>query len=126
MVYVQFVSDKPVIADDGDVVINNTRENLMALRDSIVAGALKGWDMSLVTGGGTDEEPDEIWYSNNTNTEAIRLSPTWGTTGGEDGNATVILYEYTADDTPTITWETIGTLTNTYNANGTLTASAWS
>ena len=126
MVYTPFVSDKPVIADDGDVVINNTRQNLMALRDSVVAGVLVGWNMSQVIGGGSAEEPDEVWYSNNSNTEAIRLDITWGTTGGEDGNPTVIVYYYTADDTPTITWDTIGTLTNTYNANGTLTASTWS
>ena len=125
MVYVAFVSDKPVIADDGDVVINNTRENLMALRDAVVAGALKGWDMTLTVGGGSDEEPDEIRYSNNGNTEAIKLDITWGTTGGEDGNATVIVYSYSTDDF-SVSDEAMGTLTNTYNSNGTLTASVWS
>jgi len=126
MVYVPFVSDKPVIADDGDVVINNTRENLMALRDAVVAGALVDWDMSQIVGGGDTDEPDELRYSNNGNTEALRLDITWGTAGGEDGQPTVIVYYYTANDTPTITWETIGTLTNTYNSNGTLTAAVWS
>jgi hypothetical protein len=125
MVYVPFVSDKPVIADDGDVVINNTRENLMALRDAIAAGALVDWDMSLTIGAGTAEEPDEILYSNNSNTEAIKLDITWGTTGGEDGQPTVIVYHYSTDDF-SVSDETIGTLTNTYNSNGTLTAAVWS
>ena len=126
MVYVPFVSDTPVIAANGDVVINNTRENLMAVRDAGVIGALVGWDMSQVVGGGDTDEPDEIWYSNNVNTEALRLDITWGTAGGDDGQPTVIVYYYTADDTPTITWDIIGTLTNTYNSNGTLTAAVWS
>ena len=125
MVYVPFVSDKPVIADDGDVVINNTRENLMALRDACVAGALVGWDMSQVVGGGDTDEPDEIWFSNNSNTEALKLEITWGTTGGEDGNPTIIVYSYSTDDFGASD-EAIGTLTNTYNSNGTLTAAVWS
>ena len=125
MVYVAFVSDKPVIADDGDVVINNTRENLMALRDAVVAGALKGWNMSQVVGAGSTDEPDEIWYSNNSNTEAIKLDITWGTAGGEDGNPTVIVYFYSTDDFGASN-ETIGTLTMTYNSNGTMTVSTWS
>jgi len=125
MVYVAFISDKPVIADDGDVVITNTRENLMALRDAVVAGALKGWDMSQVVGGGDTDEPDEIWYSNNGNTEAIKLDITWGTAGGEDGNPTVIVYSYSTDDFGASD-EPIGTLTMTYNSNGTMTVSTWS
>jgi hypothetical protein len=123
MVYVPFVSDKPVIADDGDVVINNTRENLMALRDAVVAGALVDWDMSI--SGGTDEEPTNILYSNNGNTEAIKLIITWGTSGGEDGNPTVIVYHYSTNDFGGSD-ETIGTWTGTYNSNGTLTAAVWS
>lgn len=125
MVYVPFTSDTPIIADNGDVVINNTRENLMALRDGLVAGALVDWDMSLIIGGGSDEEPDEIRYSNNGNTEALQLLITWGTAGGEDGNPTVIVYHYSTDDFGASD-ETIGTWSGTYNANGTLTAGVWS
>ena len=97
----------------------------MALRDAVVAGALKSWNMTLTVGGGSDEEPDEILYSNNTNTEAIKLDITWGTTGGEDGNPTVIVYHYSTDDFGASD-ETIGTWTGAYNSNGTLTASVWS
>jgi hypothetical protein len=122
MVYVPFVSDKPVIADNGDVVINNTRQNLMALRDGLVAGALVGWDLTVTVGGGTAEEPDEIIYKNGT--EWIRLDLTWGTTGGDDGQVTVCVYAYSANSGGL--YDTIGTLTNTYNGNGTLTASVWS
>lgn len=124
MVYVQFLSDKPVIADDGDVVITNTRENLMALRDAIVMGGLFDWDLTVEIGGGTAEEPDEIHYERGT-AEWIKADITWGTAGGEDGNPTVIVYTYSTDDFSASN-ETIGTWTGTYNSNGTLTAGVWS
>lgn len=122
MVYVPFVSDKPVIADDGDVVINNTRENLMALRDGIVAGVMVGWNLTVTVGAGTAEEPDEIIYKKSA--EWIKLDLTWGTAGGDDGQVTVCVYSYSANSGGV--YDAIGTLTNTYNANGTLTASVWS
>lgn len=112
MVYTAFLPDTPVIADDGDVVINNTRENLMALRDAVVAGALKDWDMSK-TGGA---EPTEILYSKGT--ERIRLTITWAS-----GNPTVIVYAYDADSGAS--YDTIGTLTLAYTS-GELVSETWS
>jgi hypothetical protein len=123
MAYVPFEADKPVIADDGDVVINNTRENLMALRDAVVAGALKGWDMAAT--GGTADEPTQILYSKNNNTEAIKLTITWGTTGGEDGNPKTVVFAYSNDDFGASN-EAMGTWTGTYAAGGALTAETWS
>lgn len=120
--YTQFIPDKPVIADNGDIVINNTRENLMATRDAVVAGVMPGWDFTRIVGGGSDEEPDSITYKNGV--EWIRLTITWGTTGGDDGNPTVIVYEYSANSGGL--YHPMGTLTNTYNGLGTLTASVWS
>lgn len=117
MVYQPFVPDKPVIADNGDIVINNTRENLMALRDAIVAGALKGWNMSK-TGAA---EPTEILYAKGT--EEVRLTITWGTTGGADGNPTVIVYAYSPAASA---FDTIGTLTLAYDSSGNLTTETWS
>jgi hypothetical protein len=120
MVYVPFVSDTPDITDTGAVVINNTRENLMALRDAIVAGALVDWDMAAT--GGTAEEPTQILYSKGT--ERVRLTVTWGTTGGEDGNPKTIVYAYDGDGGAS--YDTIGTWTGTYDASGNLTAETWS
>lgn len=119
MAYVPFVSDKPVITDNGDVVINNTRENLMALRDAVVAGALKGWNMAAT--GGTAAEPTQILYSKGN--ERVRLAITWGTTGGEDGNPKTVVYSYDGD--AGASYDTIGTWTGTYDANGNLTAETW-
>ena len=94
----------------------------MALRDGIVVGVMKGFDFTRTVGGGSDEEPDEIIYKKST--EWLRLQITWGTSGGDDGQAKVIVYAYSSDSG--VGYDTIGTLTNTYNANGTLTASVWS
>lgn len=121
MAYIPYVSDTPDIADTGAEVIDDTRQNLMALRDAVVAGALLDWDCTVTVGGGTAEEPDEIIYKNGV--EWLRLDITWGTTGGEDGNPTVIVYAYSANSGGL--YDTIGTLTHTYNANGTVTATAW-
>lgn len=112
MVYTAFVPDKPVIADDGDIVINNTRQNLMALRDGIVAGALKDWDMTKT---GTTE-PTEILYSKGT--ERVRLTITW-----TSGNPTTIVYAYSSNSGGL--YDTIGTLTLAYTS-GDLVSETWS
>lgn len=127
MVYVAFVSDKPVIADNGNIVIDNTRENLMALRDAIVAGALKGW--WFTPSGGTAAEPAIIYYEvTRTGTrECVRLTITWGTTGGDDGQPKVIVYAYAPDwNGSTGTFDAIGTASMTYDGSGNMTDLQWS
>ena len=120
MVYVPFVSDKPDIVDTGAQVIDDSRQNLMALRDAVVAGNLVGWAMAAT--GGTPAEPTQILYSKGT--ERIRLTITWGTTGGEDGNPVTVVYAYDGD--AGASYDTIGTWTGTYDVDGNLTAEAWS
>lgn len=122
MVYIPFVSDKPDIVDTGAAVVDDSRQNLMALRDALVAGALVDWDLTITVGGGSNAEPDEIIYKKGT--EWLRLDITWGTTGGNDGNPTVIVYAYSANTG--VAYDTIGTLTHTYDGSGNLTATVWS
>lgn len=122
MAYTKFTSDTPVIADTGGEVIDDTRNNLMALRDAIVAGTLVDWNLDITIGGGSAEEPDELIYKKST--EWIRLQITWGTTGGEDGQPTVIIYAYSADSGGV--YDTIGTATMTYDSNGNMTDLTWS
>lgn len=125
MVYTKFTPDTPVITDTGAEVIDDTRNNLMALRDAIVAGAMVNWNMAATGGPADGSEPTQLLYSNNSNTEAIKLTITWGTTGGEDGNPVTIVYAYSDDDF-TADDNTIGTWTGTYNSDGNLTAETWS
>lgn len=127
MVYTKFTPDKPVITDNGATVIDNTRNNLMALRDGIVAGALADW--WFTPSGGTAAEPAIIYYEKTrTGTrECVRLTITWGTTGGEDGSPTTIVYAYAPDwNGATGTFDTIGTATISYDANGNMTDLQWS
>jgi hypothetical protein len=83
----------------------------------------------MTPSGGTAEEPAQIIYekSRTGDREAVRLTVTWGTTGGEDGSPTTIVYAY-APDYPTLAggWDTIGTATMTYDANGNMTDLQWS
>lgn len=123
MAYTPFEPDTPVIADDGDVVINNTRENLMALRDAVVTGALVGWAMAAT--GGTAEEPAQIQYTRTAPAEWLRLAITWGTSGGADGSPTSIVYSYSGISEADLVNNVIGTWGGTYDASGNLTAEAW-
>lgn len=127
MVYTKFNNGKPDIADNGATVIDNTRDNLEALRDAIVAGALVDWNMDINIGAGTAAEPDEIIYKNGV--QWIRLDITWGTSGGADGSPTVIVYAYSANSG--VGYDTIGTATMTYDNTagptfGALTDITWS
>ena len=120
--YTKFVKDKPDIADDGDIVINNTRENLMALRDAMVMGVLVDFDLATADITGPAAEPTQLVYKNGV--EWIRHVITWGTSGGDDGNPLTIVYSYSSDSGSL--YHTIGTLTMTYDSSGNLRSALWS
>ncbi len=125
MAYTPFVDDKPVISDDGDVVIDDTRQNLMAVRDAAVMGKFEDWDMIPTIGGGSAEEPDSIeWRSGQgSGTDRVRATITWGTSGGADGNPTSIVWEFSVDGA---VYDAIGTETITYDVNSNITGVTWS
>lgn len=120
MAYNAFTDGKPVGTDTGLEAIDYMRENLMALRDAVVAGAMAGWDYA--PSGGTADEPATVTYSKST--ERIRGSITWGSSGGADGNPTEIVWEYSSDSGST--WDAIGTESITYDASANVTAVTWS
>lgn len=122
MAYLPFTSDKPVITDTGGQVIDRTRENLMALRDAIVTGALVSWDLATADITGPAAEPTQLVYKKST--EWIKLVITWGTSGGEDGQPKTIVYSYSANSGSL--YDTIGTLTMTYDSSGNLRSALWS
>ncbi len=126
MAYEWFDVNKPDIADAGSSVVDEARETVMALRDAVIMGHIASWDLTIVEGGGDAEEPDELKYSDGTGgtTEWIKAVLTWGTTGGEDGNITVEVWSYSADNESS--YDTIGTRTITYDGSGNVTAEAWS
>lgn len=120
MAYTQFAKDKPVLADTGAVVVDSTRQNLMALRDAVLMGIAQGW--TLAVSGGTAEQPGVITYSNGV--ERLRLTVTWGSSGGALGNPSTIVYAYSGNSGTL--YENIGTATMTYDASGNMTGIAWS
>lgn len=119
MPYDPFLDNKPVSSDNGLVVIDETRQNLMAMRDAVVMGAMSGWDYN--PNGGTADQPAEFLYSKGT--ERIRGAVTWGTSGGADGNVTQIVWSYSSNSGST--YDTIGTQGITYDVDANVTAIAW-
>jgi hypothetical protein len=119
--YSQFDPTKPDPATQaGTALANSIRTNEMALRDMCIMGTFPGFNLSV--SGGTAEKPAIIYMKKSA--EWIRMTITWGTTGGETDNPTVIVYAYSSNSGGA--WDTIGTLTTTYDANGNVTATTWS
>lgn len=127
MAYTKYQVNVPDITDSGQDVIDDARENLEALRDAVVAGIFPDWDMSVTAGTGSASEPQRIeWRKDGTGVLAIRAEITWGTSGGSDGNPTSVEYEFTGNRTASSpTWETMGTVSYTYDSDGNVTASSW-
>ena len=122
MAYTPFDPTKPdASTQNGTAFAGSARDNLKAIRDAaIMGGGSYGWNMAL--SGGTASQPAVLTYSKST--ERVRASLTWGTTGGEDGNVTVALYEYSSNSGSS--YDTIGTKTVTYDASANVTATTWS
>lgn len=120
MAYNQFVPDKPVISDTGGQVIDAIRQNLMALRDAVLTGAMVGWSMAQT--GANAEQPDTITYANGV--ERIRLTITWGSSGGALGQPTIVVYDYSGNSGTS--WDSMGTVTSTFDSGGNMTAQSWS
>lgn len=116
MAYTLFNKDKPTGSDSPPTNADNTRKNLLAVRDAVVAGAFEGWDMS--TSGGTAAEPDKILHTKGT--EIVRLDLTWNASG----NPSQIVYEYSSDSGSS--YDTIGTESISYDANDNVTGTTWS
>ena len=124
MAYNSFTDSQPTASNTVNEFSDYTRENLMALRDAVIIGAMENWDYA--PSGSPLSEPSTVTYSKTDTNEALRGTLTWGTSGGSDGNVTQAVWEYCADDTasPQV-WETIGTQSITYNADATVTAVSW-
>lgn len=118
MSYTDFAPLKPdPTTDDGTAVFVHTRENLLWLRDAAISGALMGWQLAV--SGGTPAQPAQWLYSKGT--ERVRLTITWGASGGPKGKPQAMAVDYSSDSGTT--WLAIGTATITYDAQGNFTGS---
>lgn len=105
---------------NGTQVLQSIRDNQRALRDMIVSGFAAGWAMTL--SGGTAGQPAQILKS--AGTERLRATLTWGTTGGEAGNVTKSVYAYSSNSGGS--YDTVGTLSISYDSAGYVTGTTWS
>lgn len=122
MPYTAFDAAKPAGTSNGTTTCTEIRQNLAAIRDAVVAGFMEGWNYSITAGTGTAEQPQYIFFKSGV--EWIRQTLTWGTTGGADGNVTVIVTEYSSNSGGA--YDAIGTLTIAYDASANVTTTTWS
>lgn len=119
MAYHHFDATKPEsLTQNGTQVVQSIRDNQAAALDMILMGIVPGWSMTKAAG----DTPATVLYTKGA--ERRRVSLTWGTTGGEEGNVTSAVYEasYNGGDT----YELIGTKVITYAGSGDVTAVNWS
>ena len=119
MAYNPFLDNSPIAATNGSTIIDETRQNLDALRDAVVMGSMPGW--TYANNGVDKAEPDQIEYSKGV--ERIRGLLTWGTSGGAAGNLTQAVWDYSADSGGL--YENIGNLTIAYDPSGNVTGASW-
>lgn len=124
MSYTSFDKTKPVTSPDTrQQTIDAIRNNQNALRDSLVAGTMSGWNYSV--SGGTAEQPQYMYFKNGV--EWIRATLTWGTTGGSDGNVTIMVLHYSGNSGGAYdAFTPYSTCTYAYDSSGNLTTSTWS
>lgn len=128
MAYTTLDETKPDPAvDNGTNAFDNTRTNMLALRDAVIGGTFPGWNLSV--SGGTAEQPQYYTYSKGT--ERVRATLTWGTAGGADGNVLSIVYEYSSNSGTNYavmgdTGYPLGKLTISYDPDANVTGTTWS
>lgn len=120
MPYTAFDGTKPDPATQaGTALANSIKDNERAIYDAINIGTLPGFNRSQ--SGGTAEQPATVLYTSGA--EIIRAQLTWGTTGGEAGNVTVAVFSKSINTGTS--YDTIKTITLTYDANGNCISTAW-
>ena len=115
MAYKPFDPTKPNFSDGRATQVNSIRTNMTALRDAIVAGAMKGFNYSW--SGGTADQPATT-FEKNGNTW-IRKTWTWD----EDGNPETMLVEKSTDGG--VNYTEIGTYVFTYDEDGNYDHGDW-
>lgn len=117
MPYTAFDSSKPdATAQTLTQMGQSERNNFMALRDADFFGGDPGWTYSQ-TGGTANEPTTQLWSKG---TERLRITATFGTTGGDNGNLTAATLEYSSDSGST--YDTIEARTLTYDGDGNFTS----
>jgi len=94
MAYTALDVTKPITPQTRQVAIDAERANVVALRNALAAnGAVQGFNYSWA--GGTIDQPTQMQYRRGA--EWIAVIVTWGTLGGDAGNATKLAYFYSSN-----------------------------
>jgi hypothetical protein len=109
--YTPYADANPIISRTRQQIVDDTRGNLLALRDAVIIGKEPGWTLSV--SGGTAEEPSIRMWSQGT--ERLRCTITW-----TSGFPTSILWEWSNDSAAT--WSTIATETAAYDGSSNMTS----
>lgn len=105
--------------DDGQTAFNKARTNQVALRDALIAG-MPGWQRAAALGNGPDNWRPQYWIFSK-GIERIRLTCTYGSSGGSAGRITQIVADYSSDNGSTYN-DNIGTWAGTWGSDGHLSA----
>lgn len=124
MPYTKFDKTQPNFRNERDEFVDNSRNQLIALRDSMVDGRLASVNNFRYSDFLTPT-PLYIYYEN-AYQERVQADFTWGTTGGALDQPTVIAFTHKADFQISTTADPIGTETITYDADGNLDTITWS
>lgn len=119
MAYTAFDETNPATSDTGSQFVDNTRYNLLAVRDALIFhGMFPEWDLTVTTPGA---EPDVIVYDKGT--ERVKLTFTWSS-----GRPATIKAEYSSNSGSSYDpmGSTNGLLTMTYDVNGFVSTGVWS
>ena len=126
--YAEYQETKPTAADAGTAVADNTRTNLLALRDAAVSGGGPvGWNINTITY--TSGKITQIIYSKGT--ERIKIDFTYVVGGAADGNVQDETYRYSSDSGTSYvlmiaTGFSNAKRTYSYDGSGNLTGATWS
>ena len=121
MAYEHFDPARPDEAvDDGAATLARIRANSRALLDQVVGGFAVGW--AATPSGGAAARPAEWLFAKGA--DGLRITQTWGTTGGSAGRLVQAVYARSYNGGST--WETIGTQTLDYTAGGEFAGDTWS
>lgn len=109
-----------------DVTLSANANDVALWAMLVMSGMAKGWTLAVNAGSGTAEQPQWMVWSYSDSLHRVRATNTWGTTGGELGNITQSVIQYTTDgaSTPdsTGTWASVCTIGYTLDSSGNVTA----
>lgn len=122
MAYDQFDEALPSGSQNGATLADSIRKNQNALRDMVLMGVFAGWSGVPTVGTGTNHRP-QIWTFSK-GVQRLRTTTTWGTSGGANHNPVTVYCEYSGNSGSS--WDPIGTLNLTYNADKSPAGFTWS